>query len=491
MSNGLTTTGFDVNSLTQNILEYQTGLQNAYNNPRLSIEDNEHLGQLIKLIADRETKVWQAIKQVYHVWTLNGAESIFLDELFALNGVFRKAATAGVGDAVVQVDRTALNTTEVIAGTIFNGENGIAYATSTSQLISSRVTAYRINGALTSLNTYNLTITNNDTDEVFTSSHTLAAADNTSRLNFLTSVKNALDLVNPSETNSYIDSTNLVLYWGFDEAYELRGLQQDVEFLSTPTLGNRYALIEVTATTTGFNPLGVGEIATMTPLPDGYVSVTNLTQFSDGTDVETDAAFIERARTVTDSPRSSTRAAIIAGLLTNVEGVQRALIQKEVVDGIVEVTPIIIGGATAAIAQELYRTQPINNQYIGTESYQVDTEDESTETIRFSRGTSQQMSIRVTYSTVNGTALTDTETSQAISNLLDTSEEWGLGRQIFNFSLLSSVSNAVASNRFSTLLVEIKKLEDPDSSYSSANYTPDITELPDLIEDNITFVRVL
>lgn len=489
--NGLTSTGFEVNSLTQNILDYQTGLQNAYNNPQLSVEDNEHLGQLIKLIADRETKVWQAIKQVYQVWTLNGAESIFLDELFALNGIFRKGATAGVGDAVVQVDNTSSDTTEVIAGTIFSGENGLSYATTTSQLVSSRVTAYRIDGSLTSLNTYNLTITNNDTDEVFTSVHTLSSTSDSARLVFLNGIKTKLDLINPSETNSYIDEDNLVLYYGFDEAYELKGLQQDVKLLSTPTLGNRYSLIEATATTTGFNPLGIAQIATMTPLPTGYVSVTNLTRFSDGTDIETDAAFIERARTVTDSPRSSTRAAIIAGLLSNVEGVQNALIDKQVSGGIVTVTPIIIGGTTADIANELYRTQPINNQYSGTESYQVDTEDDDIETIRFSRGESQQLNVRVTYSTVNGSALTDSELSEATQNLLDQSETWSLGKKIFNYSLTSSVGQATTANRFATLLVEVKQVEQDDSFYSSLDYQPAITELPDLIETNISFVRVL
>lgn len=489
--NGLTNTGFEVNSLTQNILDYQTSLQNAYNNPKISVEDNEHLGQLIKLIADRETKVWQAIQQVYQVWTRNGAEAIFLDEMFALNGIFRNAATSGVGDAVVQVDNTTLNTTEVIAGTLFNGENGVKYATKDTQLISSRVAAYRVEGANVGLDTYNLTLTNNVTGEVFSSSHTLSSPSDSARLVFLQGLKTSFDRLNTSEDYSYIDEENLIFYYGFDAAYQSRGLKEDIQLLSTPTLGNRYALIEATGTTTGFNPLGVGEIATMTPLPDGYVSVTNLTQFSDGTNVETDAAFVERARTVTDSPLSSTRAAVIAGVLSNVQGVQRILIDKQVNNGVVEVTPIIIGGSTEDIAKELYRTQPIDNQYLGSESFQVDTEDESTEVIRFSRGTSQQLSVRVTYSTVNSTPLNESEISQAKSSLLDTSESWDLGRKIFNFSLLSSVSNSVGNNRFSTLLVEIKKEQEPDTSYTSNDYIPSIDELPDLVENNIEFVRVL
>lgn len=491
MANGLTSSGFQIDSLSQNIISYEQDLKSAYKNPRFSIEDNENIGQLLKVIANRETKVWQAIQQVYNIWTRNGAEGIFLDEMFALNGIFRRGATSGSGDAVIQTDNTALDTTTIAAGTLFSAENGLQYATQTSQVVSNRVTAYRVVGGNVSLATYNLSVTNTITGVDYSQSFTLSSASAAARLTFINSLKTFLQSVNPAETNIYVDEPTLTLYWGFDEAYELRGLSQTVNLRCTPTLGNRYTLVECVATTTGFNPLNVGEITNLTPVPTGYLSVTNISKFSSGSDIETDAAFIERARQETDSPRSSTRAAIVAGLLSNVSGIERVTFNKSISGGIVTVTPIIVGGEIEDIAKELYRTQPINNRYSGTTTYQIQTEDGEVEDIQFTRGVEQQLSVRVTYSTVLNTPLNDSEENTAKSNLADLSESWQLGDKIFNFSLMSAVSGAAAYGRFKSLLVEVKELEQPDSAYSSADYQSLDSELPTLQQDNITFVQVL
>lgn len=248
-------------------------------------------------------------------------------------------------------------------------------------------------------------------------------------------------------------------------------------------------MIECVNTETGFNPLGVGGIASISIPPLGYVSVTNLSEFSSGTDVETDAAFVERARSEVDSPRSATRTAIVAGLLANVEGVEKVKFNKTVSTGIVTIVPVIIGGEIADIAQELYRSQPINNVYSGDIQYTVDTEDDDQEVISFSRGVQQQLSVRVRYKTTSNTELTTSEKSTASTNLLDVSESWQLGDKIFNFSLMSAVSSAASYGRFNSLVVEVKKIEEPDTSYSNLDYQADPTELPDLISDNITFVQ--
>ena len=489
MASGFIDGNFQRDTLADIILSIENDVKVAYNNPSFSIEDNENIGQLLKMFAGRENNIWQTIEQSYNVWRRNGAEGPFLDEIFALSGVFREAATAGSGDAVVETDSTAIDSTSVTIGTIFSGENGGQYAATSTQFISSRVTGYRVVGNNVALATYSLSVEDISTGTIYTQSFTLASNTPTARLNFLTSLKSFLESVNPSETNIQLDTTNLVLYWGFDAAFELKGLEKTVKLLSTPSLGNRYSLIECVNTETGFNPLGVGGIASISIPPLGYVSVTNISEFSSGTDVETDAAFIERARSVSDSTRSATRAAIIAGLLANVDGIEKVKFNKVINLGAVNITPIIIGGEIADIAEELYRTQPINNVYSGDIQHTVDTEDEDQEVISFSRGTQQQLSVRVRYSTTNNTELRTEEKTLATNNLLDVSEEWQLGDKIFNFSLTSAVSASTSYGRFSSLVVEVKKLEEPDTSYSSSDYQAAATELPDLLATNITFVQ--
>lgn len=491
MASGFTSAGFQRDTLAEIITQWEDDLKTAYNNPKFSVEDNENMGQLVKVAANREFKNWQALEQCYNGWTANGAEGIFLDEIFALNGIFRESATSGTGDAVVRTDNQATNTTSIVAGTIFSGENGVQYASTASTLVSSRVTAFRLAGKTTPLNTYSLTINRIDEGTTHKADFTLSATDNTSVMTFLTAIKTFLLTVNPDETNIYIDPVKFILYWGFNGAYELKGLESDVEFISTPSLGDRYTKVEATGITTGFNPLGVGELTGMSILPTGYISVTNIQPFGSGTDVESDAAFTERALTIADSPRSSTRSAVITGILNNVEGVERIKFDKQVVDGRMQLTPVIIGGETADIAEELYRTQPIDNFYYGSISYTVATEDDSTEEIKFDRGNSIQMSIRITYATVTKVELSDNEKSTAITNLTDLSQKWQLGSKIFNYSIQAAVGDAVDFGRFETLLVEMKQFDEPDSAYSSATFQAAATELPQLVDSNISFVQVL
>ncbi|CAH9016782.1 putative baseplate J/gp47 family protein [Vibrio phage 193E37-1] len=473
------------------ISEIEASLQQAYNNPKFTVEDNENFGQLIKTQAERENRVWEAMNQVYNVWTRNGAEGVFLDEMFALNGIFRESATSGVGDAVVQTNSSAVDSTLIVAGTLFNGNNGLQYANRNDVLVSDRVTAYKVDASSLPLDTYNLEVTNRVTGSNFTQSFTLAAGDNTSRLNFIKSLEVFLKTVNTSETNIVRDEQNLTLYYGFNTAFDLVGLSETISLFSSPSLGNRYSLVESVATKTGFHTLGSRGINAMTPVPVGYVSVTNIKPFSNGSDIETDAAFIERARDVSDNPRSATRTAIVSALLNTVEGVDKVSINKIVNNGIVEVTPIVIGGSTEDIAKELYKRQGINNQFLGEENFTVETLDGKTENIRFTRGITTPLSLRVTYKTVSNSGLSENEQTAINTNLINLSESWQLGSLIFNFSLLAAVSGSVSTNRFSQLKVEVKRSSDPDSSYSTQDFQALPQELPDLLASGIIYTQTL
>lgn len=490
MAGGLTATGFNRSSLQELISELEKDFQDGFSNPQISVEDNENLGQLIKIFSNRENLVWQAMEQSYNSQTINGAEGPYLDEIFARNGIFRENATSGSGFAVVETNSSAIDSTQIVAGTLFNGENGVQYSSPSSVPVSQRVTAYKLDATSIALGSYTLTVKNRVTDVTFNDTFNLSSGATTARQTFIDNIRTFLQSVNPSETNIYESASGLILSWGFDSAFKLRGLEQSVDFQSSPSLGNRYTLVEAVATTTGLNPLQAEQIVSMSILPTGYVSVTNINPFSSGTDVETDAAFVERARTVSNNPRSATRPAIVSGLLQNVAGIEKVKFDKVINSGVVGVTPIVIGGEIADIANELYRTQPINNSYLGTIATDVSTEDGETESIRFTRGVSQALNIRVTYSTDINTPLTETETNTAITNLTDFSEQWQLGETIFNFQLLSAVSSAQGNlGRFKSLLVEVKKEGDPDTSYSNADYVAASNELPTLKSEDIQFVH--
>ena len=480
-------TGILITQNTSQIIEEsEQQFQTAFSNPKFSVEDNENIGQIIKVMADRENKLQQTLEMIYDQTTFNGLEGSFLDNAYSLIGVFREGATAGTGDAVVQTDINAQDGTVISGNTLFNGNNGVQYKALSDNLVSSRVTAYRLDANTMPLATYNFTITNRQTDQVFSQSITLASDTPAARLTFLNTLKNFLQSVNPDETKIKVDS-DLNLYYGFDAADSVLGLDQTVNFSVVPSLGNRYTLVECVATTVGFNPLPANSIESMSILPIGYVSVGNISSFSSGTEIETDAAFVERASQLSDSPDAATRDAIVSGLLDNVVGVQTVKIDKEVNGGIVTVTPIIIGGEIQDIANELYRTQPINNIYSGEISATVSTLDDDSETIRFTRGAEVNLNVRVKYKTVNNTSLSEAEISTISDNLVALSESWDLGQTIFNYTLAQTVGSSVTVGRFSRLIVETKEKSQPDSSYTTNDYVAASNVLPDLLSSDIVY----
>lgn len=491
---GLTDTGFSLPSLSDVILDTEKDLQEAFGNNNITAEDTERLGHFIKVNAAREHRAWQAQAQTYDSWTRNGAEGTFLDEGFALRGRFRKGATSGTGDAVVAVDSTSLDSTAIPVGTSFTGRNGITYVNTTEALASQRVVAYKMDGTVASLGRYTLTVTDQNGNENI-ETFTLASSTDAARLSFTTDVFNFLSSIEDTQENGnsnvQLDTENIIVYWGFDEAFELIGLENEYTFLmGTNTLGTRYFSVEVTASTRGFNPLYSKSITAISETPTGYVLVTNLKPFSSGSDTQTDAAFIENQSKSVDDVVNGTRAAIRTALL-NIDGVDRVFLEKSVTDGVVSVSWVVVGGTTEAIAQTLAKTQPINNYYFGDTVTQVDTVDDDTEEIRFTRGSELEMSVRITYQTKKGNALTDGEISSIKSNLLDLSEQWGLGGTIiFNSQLEAAVyAGGSTTSRFTNVTVEVKEVLEDETEYSTDNYTVAISSYPTLVADNINFIR--
>lgn len=480
-----TTLGVVVPNLQEIILEWQADLQEEFGNPELSVEDDENLGHFVKVMANRENLVSQALQQIYAAQTRNGAENIFLDEIFSLNGVFREGATFGQGETVVATENVP-DSTIILKDSSVSTSNGVSYKTNLDVLVSDRVAAFKLDASSIPLDTYNFEIVNLVKGVQTSFSVTLAVNTPAAREAFLNTLSTNLLAVNPSETNISVDVPSLTLFYGLKSDSTLVGLSEYVTFKLDKSVGVRYSVTSCTAGTKGYNPLGAGGVSSISPSPAGFLEATNIKAFFAGSEIQTDAAYTEDASIQSDSPRSSTPTAIYSGLLRNVEGVSKVIFNKVVTPEVV-VTPVIIGGNDYDIAVELERTQPINNIYGGDIAVVVPTSDGETETIRFSRGTTQPINVRVTYSTDLGTKLLDTEQTTIKTNLVNFSQEWKIGDLIFNDQLKSPVFGGVPYGRFKTLKVETKKTSEPDTSYSEADYVSGSTEITTLSPDDIIF----
>ena len=150
---------------------------------------------------------------------------------------------------------------------------------------------------------------------------------------------------------------------------------------------------------------------------------------------------------------------------------------------------VVYGGTTADIAQAIYDLIGVNIQTYGTTAYTITTEDSDTQVIYHTKATEKQLSIRVTYTTSNNRALSDTEKDAIISGITTLADEFTISSTVYNFQLTTAVSSSVSSSRFLSLIVETKDKDAPDTAYTVSNVVPAYTELCSISSDDITFVQ--
>ena len=139
----------------------------------------------------------------------------------------------------------------------------------------------------------------------------------------------------------------------------------------------------------------------------------------------------------------------------------------------------------------LYEKQPVDAIFQGNISGTVATKDGGFEEIHFTRGSEVPLAIRIVYSTDSGNSLSTAEKDATTNSLINLSAKFSVGAVVFNAQLTGSCFNAVDINRYKNLEVFVKRVSEPDSSYSKDNFVPAINELPTLTAANITFERVV
>ncbi len=490
---GLTENGFNRPTQAELIIDGQERMKGLFG-ANWNVDDNSRSGLLIKNDANSQSKVWQALESVYYSQTKAGAEGNFLDERYSYLGVKRRGATKGVGGVLVEVDSSSADVSEIVAGSLCTGTNGITYSTTTLSLVRDNLKAYKISDQTLSAGSYDFEV-NTSSNGIHTTTAVLASNSLTDRVTFFNELKVFFDVAFPTQTNKILVNTvdgESALYVGFDligGGYIAEGMDSvfSLTFAST-VIGNRFVEVQAEATEAGYNPLEKESITTLLPTPAGFVSVSNLEPFNSGQNVETDAEFSVKGEARSDTPRSSTKTAIVGAML-GVDGVISFVLNKSLVDDYVVLTPVVIGGTDTDIATELERTQPANNHYSGTTSVTVTTKDGIPEEIRFTRASEINRNVRVSYSPVNGRALSATEIATIKTNIFEAGKNNYIGGRVFNGQLEGTVFST-NPNRFLSLTVETKFTTDPDSSYSTVDFTPNPHQLTVMAINDIEVVRI-
>lgn len=498
MAYGLNPYGFNRPTLQNIISERLQSYRDVFGS-NINTNDNSIINKIVSIEADRENQIWQMAQEVFDSQTYQGAEGIYLDDLFSRRGIYRRGVTKATGSVQMFLEPSVPYNTTYSAGTY---KVNSTFSLQQDVLVSGNIIAHKMLNSQLSTGSYTFTIVNTTTSATATLNLTLSdKTPNSSALNtFFNSIKDFIvnNTIAANSSRIFIDSANGSMYIGYSSATNLIGLFQKVDFKVSPQTGQKCITFDVIADTAGFNPVSIGQINTISPTPTGFASIQNIEAFYSGSNVESDAEYRARASTTVASPAAATRSAIINGLLTGVDGVSKVKVFSNPTGTTSPAgTPpykfvtVVYGGDTPSISKKLYDLIACSNTTWGNVTYSVDTEDGEVEIIRHSKAVEKDVAIRVSYKTTQNRPLADSEKQQIITGLLSTLGSYSIHPAVYNIQLVSSVTNALPLVQFISLIVEIKLATDPDSSYSNATYNTSIEDVLVLTENNIFFNQVV
>lgn len=461
------------------------------------LNDDNPLGQWAAMLAKLQNENNRLAEAIWSSQRLQGAEGVYLDDIFSKNGVYRRGKQAGTGDVILEIDNTTPTNQTIPTTTQFIGNNSIVYQPVAETLLTASVAGYKlelsditdtsyavvlvstVDGA-----TQNLVFTNDGTDP--------------SKINMMQALYSSwVNFTDGNEDRIYFDPEDNILYVGFFQSTgEFVGIKETTEFQITPNVGIKHCSVNVAATESGYYPLAANGITDITPTITGLQSVTNVISFYSGSEVESDAEYRERYFIEIAALSGSTRDGVISAVL-KVDGVSKAVIYDNPTNinqpfaDAFTFHVVTLGGTTPAISQAIYNSKPINVRTHGNVTYVVDTLDESTETIRHSKATQVEVDVVVDYKTLNRVPLSNSEKSEIIEAISDFFSSNKIGGILYNTQLIFTVLNSISRNRVVSVGVRVKRTEDPVGAYSNQDLVPDYTELFILRSGGVAFNQLV
>ena len=490
MAYGITSGGFIIPTLQEILDEKAEEYQNIFGKD-FRLDNDNIIWQLAQIESEREYRTWQNAEMVYNSQTLNAAEGIYLDDVLGLRGFFRNGSRAGDGYAVIESNNSIINSTVIPTTTNFNGNNGIIYKTTVDTALTDRT-----NGILltyedfTGVVNYDFTYQATQNGNSISVSQEVDGGDNTSVTTYFEAIRASIILNTANVDTVDVDvidpnTDDVTLRLGYSASLELVGVSDITNFKIEPIVGTKANSVFVQASSTGFNPLGIGGISSSSPSSAGYLQVTNLEAFNAGNDVESDAVYRIRANSIPQQAAFGSKDYIIQQV-SAVEGVTSVIVNANPTSVAVSgVSPfsfetIVVGGVSQDIGEAIYRSKCITDNTHGDVQVIVVTADGTTETVNFTRGTTVTLALRLRYSTTNGVPLSSTEQSTIQDNLKDFADSFETGKNVFNAQLQSIIFSSLNINRLTDLDLKIWDSADsePDDTTFGDNFTPESNELP-------------
>jgi uncharacterized phage protein gp47/JayE len=464
-----------------------------------SIED-----QFVSVFAEELDQAYQGLEGVVSSNTVDGAEGIYLDDVLSRQGVYRKGKTNSSGRGVVFSNYATVQLGYTINTTATaTANNNLTYNVTESRVIDNFMSCYKLSASQLSVGvTYSITVynTNNTQDREFT--WTVTTESNKDQM-LVAFAQYLNEVVIDKPNQAYYSSVDRTTYIGFNSSTNLpQPFPKGTLYVqATPRVGSIGHILELSTTTSGFNPLEANGLISLSPTYIGYTSVQNGDDFSAGSDVQTDAEYRLSAINIKETSVAGTPDSIISGLLS-IEGVVDAEVYENPTSNFIYDTSgntvcepytynvAVLGGDDNQVAQVILDKSPANTRRFGTYTSTAFDAKGQTVNVNFTRCGYFDIEVEVSYKTKDGSALTETEKSEVISNLARAASELKIGDIVTPSLLQAVVFQSVSFTRLKSVSIKVKDLTDISSNFTPEDLTADYDEKPRILLDKVLFIRV-
>lgn len=500
---GITEYGFVRKTLQEILTSMKTNIRTKlgadWNIETGTIED-----QFVSVFAEEADQVWQGLEGVVSSNTVSGAEGVYLDDVLARQGVYRRDKTFGSGAAVLQSNLQLLSLgTAVNAGSTINAKNNVQYQTTEAVTLDNYASCYKISASQIVIGTeYTFTIYNANapTTKTFIRK-AVSDVDKTSMLQALVAFVNEVVLDTPAK--AYYEPVERVAYIGYNVSNNLPlPFPNKRLYVSVlPKVGTIGHSVNIQATVSGYNPLGADGLTTLSPTYTGHQSVVNYVDLNSGSDVQTDAELRLSALNIKDSSIAGTPDALKAALL-RLEGVESVeVFENPTKDYIYDVSSnlvcdpytynvVVLGGNDVDVAEVIYKKGYGNTKRYGNYSTVIQNSVGQTVTVEYTRAGYFDIAVDIGYKTKDNTPLTESEKLSITSTLVDAVKSTSLGDYVSPKSLTAITYQSVSFGRLRDVVIQIKDLTLPSPSFTTNDLLADHDEQPRLLVDNITYRRI-
>jgi uncharacterized phage protein gp47/JayE len=354
--------------------EYEVDFQGIFGDD-IDLEPEGPFGQLVGMLAQRDANIWDGAEEIYNSRNPNSAEGVSLDNICAETGIIRQDATETV---VQDVRLFGDESTVVTAGKkVKQANSDIEYELDATVTITKAAFRYVEITFDPPSDTEVFTVTIDGTP--YTDTATVPPDDEE---DIAENIRALIAAGSWGGTVSRSGATLTLIYVDTDSALLVT---------SNITIDLLASGGDFTATTAGANTLPANSLNTIVTAVSGWDSVINPVVGLTGRDVETDEELrIRRANTPLTG--NATDDAILLNISNNVSGVTSVTVtsnRTDATDG--DGRPphsfeaVVVGGADADIAQQIWDTQPSGIASYGNDSEVVVDSQGNNQTVYFSR----------------------------------------------------------------------------------------------------------